>query len=106
MATTNLIVRVGLHTADSTKFPNLALMKLSSWHKSRGDLVEWYTADGEYDFVYSSTVFTFSQESEIDHPTVIYGGGGRQTGLKLPEEVEHVCPDYDLYPTDHIVSGS
>ena len=94
-------IRVGLHTADGTKFPNLALMKLSSWYKSRGDYVEWYNVEGEYDLVYSSKVFTFSPEPKIDHPVVICGGSGYGTGLELPQEVEHSCPDYDLYPTDY-----
>ena len=34
-------VRIGLADADSRNFPNLALMKLSAWHKSRGDSVDW-----------------------------------------------------------------
>lgn len=32
-------MRVGLHDSDKTGFPNLALMKISAWHKSRGDTV-------------------------------------------------------------------
>ena len=35
--------KIGLIDVDSHKgFPNLALMKLSAWHKSVGDTVEWY----------------------------------------------------------------
>ena len=31
---------IGLHDSDRTGFPNLALMKISAWHKARGDIVE------------------------------------------------------------------
>ena len=31
---------VGLHDADKNKFPNYALMKISAWHKARGDYVD------------------------------------------------------------------
>ena len=37
---------VGLHDADDTGFPNLALMKLSAWHKAQGDTVRWWTDTG------------------------------------------------------------
>lgn len=32
-------MRIGLFDVDSHNFPNLPLMKLSAWHKSRGDTV-------------------------------------------------------------------
>lgn len=32
---------VGLIDVDGHNFPNLALMKLSAWHKAQGDTVEW-----------------------------------------------------------------
>ena len=54
-------MRVGLVDVDGHNYPNYALMKISAWHKSRGDSVEW--ADpmfGEYDRVYMSKVFTFT----------------------------------------------
>ena len=53
---------VGLHDADNTGFPNLALMKLSAWHKAQGDTVRWWTAMEPFDRVYSSKVFTFTPE--------------------------------------------
>ena len=35
-------MKVGLIDVDGHHFPNLALMKLSAWHKSQGDIVEWW----------------------------------------------------------------
>lgn len=41
-------MRIGLHDAEAEhfrgkkKFPNYALMKISAWHKVRGDTVEWW----------------------------------------------------------------
>lgn len=70
-------MKIGLHDADKTKFPNLALMKLSSWHKSHGDDVEWFNPNSEYDKIYSSKVFTFTPECpDLPHQNVVRGGGG------------------------------
>ena len=42
-------------------YPNYALMKISAYHKSRGDKVEWWTPlIASYDRVYSSKVFDFT----------------------------------------------
>ena len=35
-------VTIGLIDVDGHNFPNLALMKLSAWHKAKGDTVEWW----------------------------------------------------------------
>lgn len=40
-------------------FPNLSLMKIASYHRSKGDLVGWYDSIfGRYDRVYCSKVFS------------------------------------------------
>lgn len=93
-------------------FPNLALMKLSAWHKRQGDLVEWYAGFDWYDRVYISKVFSFTPESGecIQASEVIRGGSGYAIQLKdgyevwtgdtpLPHDVEHIMPDYSLYPS-------
>lgn len=71
-------MRIGLVDIDGHNFPNLALMKLSAWHKSQGDSVEF--ADpmfGRYDRVYMSKVFTFTPDCpDIYHCEVIRGGTG------------------------------
>lgn len=90
-------------------------MKLSAYHKSRGDSVEWYypLISGHMDIVYLSKVFSFTQDYpyHIDADRVVRGGTGYaikqgkghetynpDKDTPLPEEVEHMYPDYSLYP--------
>lgn len=85
------------------RFPNLACMKLSGYHKSRGDQVElvtdWFTMG--YDKVYVSKVFTDTEvpEEVLTALNVVYGGTGfyYDKAPPLPDEVEHAFPDYHLY---------
>lgn len=35
-------MNVGLIDVDGHNYPNLALMKISAYHKSHGDSVEWW----------------------------------------------------------------
>lgn len=57
-------VKIGLIDVDGHNYPNLALMKISAWHKARGDTVEWWWSDlFHYDVVYMSKVFTFTPVS-------------------------------------------
>lgn len=98
-------MRIGLIDVDGHNFPNLPLMKLSAWHKQQGDLVEWYEPmfSGHMDKVYMSKVFTFTPDYQyyIDADVVEKGGTGYfypDGGKPLPEEVEHIYPDYSLYP--------
>ena len=81
-------------------FPSLPLMKLSAYHKNRGDAVDWWIALGKYDVAYKSKVFDYSPESSyaIRADVVIEGGTGYGLENKLPDEVEHIMPDYSLYP--------
>ena len=51
-------MKIGLIDVDGHRFPNLCLMKLSAYHKARGDTVEWYDRTKWYDLVYMSRVFT------------------------------------------------
>lgn len=44
-------MNIGLLAVDSN-YPNLALMKISAWHKARGDNVGWYNPFNRYDKVY------------------------------------------------------
>lgn len=73
-------MRIGLIDVDGGKrFPNIPLMKLSAWHKGRGDFVEWYYPmfSGHLDKVYLSKVFSFTPDYEfpIDADEIIRGGG-------------------------------
>lgn len=87
---------------DSHRFPNLALMKLSAWHKARGDTVERWWGFGEYDLVYMSKVFDETYSPDIPEPLnaheIIKGGTGYGLDNFLPDDVEHIYPDYSLYP--------
>jgi len=107
--------RIGLIDVDGGKnFPNLALMKISAWHKSQGHEVSWYSPfDSWYDEVYLSKVFSFTPDYDyvINATTVHKGGSGYCIDLvdgkevyrperdsQLPPEIEHIYPDYSLYP--------
>lgn len=86
-------------------FPNLALMKISKYFKQKGlvvELVGWESINGLFDFdfyivskVFSDTITPISLESK----NIIFGGSGFYYGNapKLPDEIEHTMPDYDLY---------
>lgn len=71
-------VNVGLIDVDGHNFPNLPLMKISAWHKAKGDHVEWYLpiGSGHMDRVYMSKVFSFTDDYEypVDADEVIRGG--------------------------------
>lgn len=107
-------MRIGLIDVDGHNFPNLPLMKLSAWHKSQGDHVEWYQPmfSGHMDKVYMSKVFSFTPDYQyyIDADEVVKGGSGycislvdgkeefdKSKDIELPYEVEHIYPDYSIY---------
>lgn len=112
-------MKIGLIDVDNYEklndcFPNLALMKISAWHKSRGDSVEWYQPmfSGHMDKVYMSKVFSFTPDYPwfIDTDEIDRGGTGycisvvdgkevfnTSKNKNLPEEIEHMFPDYELY---------
>ena len=95
-------MKIGLIDVDGHNFPNLALMKISAWHKARGDSVEWWWGWGQYDRVYISKVFDETYSKDILDPLnakeIIRGGTGYGLDNKLPEEIERMYPDYSLYP--------
>ena len=111
-------VKIGLIDVDGHNFPNLPLMKISAWHKSLGDDVRWYDPfDGlisRYDKVYMSKVFSFTEDYNypIYADEIQKGGSGYCISLvdgkevydkskdkDLPYEIEHIYPDYSIYPT-------
>lgn len=123
------LIGIGNH-----RFPNLAAMKISSYHKQMGDNVVLkmdYQNLEQYDKVYICKVFInteIPQESEDktlktedtvaeyyrDHPilnlpNVVYGGTGffYDKAPRLPDDVEHTMPDYHLYDSfvSNLLSG-
>lgn len=94
-------MEIGLIDVDSHNYPNLALMKISAWHKSQGDHVEWWNGLKHYDRVYQAKVFdnTYTQDNIycVDADEIIKGGTGYGLNDRLPDEIEHIYPDYSLY---------
>ena len=107
-------MKIGLWS-DCHNFPSLPLMKLSAYHKSLGDSVSLYSPMEEYDLVYASKTFSFT--ADIDNEYAVRadelrrGGTGycitvkdgkesfdESKNIPLLDEIEHICPDYDLYP--------
>lgn len=111
-------MKIGLIDHDGHNYPNLPLMKISAWHKAKGDSVEWYQPllSGHMDIVYKSRVFGSGIEKRdfeyyVDADQIIEGGTGNCISVvngkeiydsskdhNLPDEVEHMYPDYSLYP--------
>lgn len=91
-------MRVALDAVDGRKYPNLALMRISAWHKARGDSVEWFAPLARYDRVYASKIFTFTPDDPYLPPDAIRGGTGYDVASRLPPEVEAMKPDYTIYP--------
>ena len=93
-------MKIGLVDIDGHNFPNLPLMKLSSFHKNQCDSVEWANGFDFYDRVYMSKVFTFTSDDNTAYQTdnIVKGGTGYGIDNKLPAEIENICPDYSLYP--------
>lgn len=110
-------MKIGLIDVDGHHFPNLALMRISAYHKSCGDTVEWWFSDFvHYDIVYMSKIFSSAYTADHDEPInadkVIKGGTGYAISLdkngiehydkskdpNLPPEIEKMFPDYSIYP--------
>lgn len=109
-------MKIGLIDVDGHNFPNLALMRISSYHKAKGDTVEWWWSDFvHYDIVYKSKIFSDDYSKDVPDPInadrVIKGGTGYAIHLvdgkevfdkdgheNLPSEIESCFPDYSIYP--------
>lgn len=109
-------MKIGLIDVDGHHFPNLALMRISAYHKAKGDEVEWWWTDFiHYDIVYMSKIFSDAYSKDVPEPMnadqVIKGGTGyaittengkeifhKDRHKDLPDEVEKMFPDYSIYP--------
>lgn len=108
-------MKIGLIDVDGHNFPNLALMRISAYHKAKGDEVEWWWTDFiHYDIVYMSKIFSDDYTQDIPEPLnadrVIKGGTGyairlvdgkevfdKEKHRDLPPEIEKCFPDYSIY---------
>lgn len=89
--------------------PNVALMRLSAWHKAQGDeiLLNTTPLDGP-DRVYISTLFTWQRRQVEElaaqfrpYADVVIGGPGVLPSLThLPSEVDLMPNDYELFGID------
>lgn len=88
-------------------------MKLSAFYKQQGDNVEWHNPEHHYDVVHMSKVFSFTDDYllPISSEQIYKGGtgfcidlvGGKEIyhsekDRQLPSEIEHLYPDYSIYP--------
>ncbi|EGD47096.1 hypothetical protein Cpap_1488 [Ruminiclostridium papyrosolvens DSM 2782] len=87
------------------RFPNSCCMRISGYHLGLGDttelITEWKQVH-KFDKVYISKVFTGTivPDEILNLPNVVYGGTGfyyPKTAPRLPPEIEHHMPDYNLY---------
>lgn len=109
-------MKVGLIDVDGHNFPNLALMRISAYHKYLGDDVDWYNEPLVYhDIIYKSKIFSDAYSKDIPDPVnvgkVVKGGTGYAIHLvdgmekydktmdpPLSDEIEKMRPDYSIYP--------
>lgn len=100
-------MKIAVLDVDGHNFPNLALMKISAWHKQQGDEVEMHFPMYHYDRVYMSKVFTFTEDFNhvINAKEIIKGGTGYDLKNKLPTEIESMYPDYSLYGIEDTAYG-
>ena len=102
-------MKIGLLDVDSHNFPNLCLMKISAYHKNRGDEVEMLNGFMHYDKVYASKVFDDTYSPDYPYPIyadeVVKGGTGYGMDNVLPDEIEHIYPDYSLYNIENKAYG-
>ena len=102
-------MKIGIIDADlihktKHRFPNLACMKISSFYKKNNHdtkLLINYDNLENYDYVFISKVFTDTKVPKeiLKLKNVKHGGTGffYDKAPSLPEIIEHIKPDYDLY---------
>jgi len=97
-------MNIGLIQIDG-KMPNIALMKISQYHKSIGNSIEWIKYFNKYDIVYTSQIFNFStpDTTYINSGEIIKGGTGISLKKELPKDIESCDPDYSIYNCNYSI---
>lgn len=89
-------MRVGLIDIEPKVF-NTAYMQISAHHKRIGDTVEWWSplTDSQFDKVYCSSLFDFTDKSEVPDRAICGG-----TGFDVKSDLAIPPGDYDysIYP--------
>ena len=103
---------------DST-IPNIPLMKLSAYHKSKKHGVKllklgipyypnrkkkFYTIPSKWDIIYASVIFE-GNAKYVKGENIIFGGTGWDLKTNLPEEIDILDPDYSIYPDNDTSYG-
>lgn len=92
-----------------SKMPNVCLMKLSGYHKQRGDEVKlgYDPLFDDPDFCYASKIFDFTEEPEYMPSCETLKGGtgyGLKSNIEIPD-FDRIMPDYSLYPNCDMAIG-
>jgi len=99
-------MKVGVIQVDG-KWANLALMKISTYHKNKSDSV--HLNPPYADKVYVSAIFAKNRAKALGlaqfHRSlgaeVVTGGSGIDLKTELPLTIENLIPDYELYGLDY-----
>ena len=85
-------VKINLLAPDSN-MSNLACMKISSYHKAKGDEVTFNFPLQPADYTYASILFSWTPD-----PYANMIGGSKYPQIFLPDDINKCFPDYSLYP--------
>ncbi len=91
--------------APDSKYPNLAMMKISAYYKARGHEVGFNIS--EPDRIMGSILFRknrgWADQWRIMYPGIglTIGGPGYDLEARLPPEIEKMPPDQDLYKSKY-----
>lgn len=89
--------------ARDSKMPNIAIMKISTYHKRQGHDVGWYNPildRADTGLLYESQLFNFTEKyGYYPECEVKQGGTGISISKRLPKEIDKITElDYSLYP--------
>ncbi len=91
-------MRIGLIDIEPKIF-NTAYMQIATYHRAKGDTVDWWSppTDQQFHHVYCSSLFDYTDKSEVPERTIC-GGTGFDVTSRLSQAIEKCDLDYSLYP--------